>query len=216
MATQTPPSITIAKDGDLIIRLYKTDETLPIFTLATGRRVNGECLASFKVSRAALIKESAVFKAELRGYFAEAKSAIVDVEEGTIKSLELWFRIIHNAMTEAMYKIPIVEIWEAVAVADFRDFPETMLNGWFAKWLEQNKYMSLDEEDMRQLLYPCRLLNYRGGSPVLPHAFAFMTKTLAYEAVEHITEINPTHHRHLHLMGNEASFFMGTVATNKC
>jgi len=216
MATQSAPRIiTIATNGDLTIRLYKVDATSPPFTLATGRTVNGRLLASFKVSRDILIKESSTFKAALQGFFAEAKSSIVDVEEGTVTSLELWFRIIHNAMTEDMYAIPIIEIWEAIAVADFRDFPETMLNDWFAKWLQRKNYEKLGGKEMRQLLYPCRLLNYGEGSSVLPRAFAFMTKKLAYEAVEHIVEINPTRHYYLHLMGNEVSYAKPRISYNR-
>ena len=202
MATPvTPQTLTIVEDGDLTIRLFKAPKRIPNFTMTARGR--GSFLASFKVSRDVLAKESAVFKAELRGFFAEAKSSVVDVEEGTVKSLELWFRIIHNAMTEAMYEIPIVEIWEALAVADFRDFPETMLNGWFAKWLTQMDYQTIDLFEMRQLLYPCRLIDYECGSSVLPEAFAYMTRMLAYKSTKHITEFNPTSHYHLHLLGNE-------------
>ena len=150
-----------------------------------------------------LIAESPVFKAELKGNFAEGKLKILDTQEGTVDSLELWFRAIHNKITQNMYCIPIEEVWEALEVANYRQLPERSLNDWFGTWLETNDIESLELDEMRELLYPCKAFDYAGGNEIIPKAFAFFTKSLAYQVAEHITEINPTAHRHFHLQSNE-------------
>ncbi|KAH8601720.1 hypothetical protein B0O99DRAFT_588906 [Bisporella sp. PMI_857] len=207
--TASPKNIVIDEDGDLTIRLYESNRLEPTITLADGKRLNGRFLASFKVSRQTLVDNSKQFKAELQGYFTEATRSVVDTRNGTATSLELWFRSIHNKVTDEMYAIPIEEIWEALQVADFRDFAETSLNSWFAEYLKRKKLAELDLDDMRQLLYPCKAFNHGAGATEIAKAWAFMTKALAYKLDGHITELNPTCHYGLHLQHNEIGAING-------
>ncbi|KAG9246759.1 hypothetical protein BJ878DRAFT_565502 [Calycina marina] len=90
-------------------------------------------------------------------------------------------------MVFEMYEIPTVEIWEALAIADNCDFPETVLNKCFVTWLLKD-CKKLNVEEMRELPYPC---------------------ILAFELTEHITEYNLTDHHPIHLGGNEAGSMNG-------
>ena len=147
------------------------------------------------VSRQVLIDNSSQFKALLRGKFEEANQNVIDIQEGTIKSLELWFRVLHNEMTDEMYTLPTKEVWEAIEVCGYRDFDINKLKPWFFKWMERKEIKKLDHYEMRELLYPCQEFVHAKG-------FALLTKTLAYKMADHITELNPTRHYGHHLDPN--------------
>ena len=127
----------------------------------------------------------------------EASRKVIDVQEGTVASLELWFRVLHNKMTDEMYAISIKDVWEAIEVCGYRQFDLNKLKGdtWFAKWIGRKDIKTLTHGQMRMLLFPCHEFDHA-------LSFAVLTRRLAYETAEHITEINPTEHRHLHLDGN--------------
>ncbi|PQE29546.1 BTB POZ fold protein [Rutstroemia sp. NJR-2017a WRK4] len=127
--------ITISSDGDLIIRLVKE---------ATGRRQsNGEekeqvrTLTSFLVQREILSKSSPQFDALLNGHFRETDESIVDIQDGTALSLELWFRILHNTMTEEMYTLPVDEVIEAIEVCGYRHLQIDWLGEWAEEWFRR-------------------------------------------------------------------------------
>lgn len=128
MATETPRIIVIANTGDLNVRLYKTEGETEVFIPADGKRLTGRALASFKVSRKVLIENSDEFKTMLGGHVTNARQAIIDIQTGTVTSLELWFRVLHDAVTEDMSAIPINEIWEAIEVSESHEFHIKKLN----------------------------------------------------------------------------------------
>ena len=147
------------------------------------------------VSRKVLIDNSSQFRALLAGPFREANQAVIDIQGGTTKSLELWFRVLHKQMTDDMYKLPVKEVWEALEVCEYRDFDIDDLKPWFTEWMDQKDYKKLELHEMRELLYPCHEFDHAEG-------FAFLTMTLAYQMSGHITESNPTTHRAHHLGPN--------------
>jgi hypothetical protein len=190
---EIPKIVTIDPEGDLTINFYEPIKNGPAYV--GGKRNLGRVLAIFKVSRQVLSKNSPQFGTMLMGVFEEAGQRVIDIQEGTVNSLELWFRVLHDAMTDEMYCIPVKDVWEAIEVCCYRDFDIEKLYTWFEKWFS---FMNLEElklEDMCKLLYPCHEFDHAEG-------FAFLTKSLAYRAAGHIPEINPTSHRHHHLEGN--------------
>jgi hypothetical protein len=191
--------IIIAPEGDLTIRLYDDLENGATFNSARGKMIPGHVLAWFKVSRQILVSNSTQFSRMLSGPFLESKQTIIDVREGTLSSLELCFRILHGEMTDSMYELPIKEVWEVIEVCGFRDVEISKLSDWFDKWWEKKRSCDtdacLDMPEMRQLLFPAHEFDNA-------KAFQYLTRRLAYEMSEHITEINPTLHRHLHLEPN--------------
>jgi hypothetical protein len=178
-----------------MVRLYKTKDETEFIILADGKKITGRVLASYKVSRKILIENSNQFNVMLNGNFAEARQSTVDIKEGTVESLELWFRVLHGTMSEDMYTIPIHEVWEAIEVAQYRGFPIEKLNAWFSNWFSRKDFTKMDIDEMRALLYPCKEFDHA-------HAFAKLTRHLAYNMADHITEENPTRHRDHHLDGN--------------
>jgi hypothetical protein len=123
------------------------------------------------------------------------RPAVVDITEGTVASLELWFRVLHDKMIDEMYTVSNKDVWEAIEVCGYRAFDIEKLNAWFAKWWEKKEQSSIKLPEMRQLLFPCHEFDHAQG-------WKFVTRKLVYESSEHITEDNPTAHRHLQLEGN--------------
>ena len=68
------------------------------------------------------------------------------------------------------------------------------LKPWFADWYKKQIFDEddLDEDEQRQLLFPCWSFDH-------PNGFAMATHFLAYNNFRHIKERNPTEFRDLHL-----------------
>ena len=153
-----------------------------------------------RISKKVLISESKVFATMFRNRetmaWAEAASAVIDIEDENITSVELWFRAIHpGAMTDAMYGISITEVWNTIQASYAYAFQLEKLNAWFAEWIKRNggefcSNFSVDE--LAQLVYPCQEFDHA-------HAFANVTRRLAYEVEGHINDKNPTDYHNLHL-----------------
>ena len=131
----------------------------------------------------------------LSGQFLEAHSKEITFKEDTIASVDLWLRCFHQAFDDACYSIPIKEVWNALAFAKKYLIEPLMLKSWFSKYWGRVDQEKLKLIAMRQYMYPAYAFDN-------PFAFAFITKSLAYKSADHVTEINPTEHRHLHLDGN--------------
>jgi hypothetical protein len=125
--------IIIDAEGDLTIRLYETLKNGATFIGATGKMTSGHILATFKVKRQLLVDNSSQFGTMLSGGFAESRQSVIDIKEGTVASLELWFRVLHDKMTDDMYVIANKDVWEAIEICGYRDFDIEKLKGWFAK-----------------------------------------------------------------------------------
>lgn len=169
--------------------------------LAANRKenVSGRILAIMKVSRKVLVDNSEPFKFEFTGKrWEEATQGTVDMEVDTVISVEVCLRALHNRMTEEMYAVPVEEVWEVIQYCEYRRIDVSKLKVWFDKWLEVRdikKIKIVDTDEMRKLLFPCYVFDHAKG-------FAFLTKSLAYRMSDHVTEINPTAYRSLHLDGN--------------
>jgi hypothetical protein len=184
--------IKVDPQGDLILRLYQRTFGGETFVGGSDETVSGRILATFRVSRQVLSDNSSYFKTLLRGAFHEAGQSVVDVRDGTINSLELVFRVIHDKMTIEMYSIPVADVWEVIEVCNYRNVDIEEFETWFARWIRSKQQNSLDIEDMRMLLYPCHEFDHAV-------CFARFTKKLVYEMPRHITERNPTELDHHHL-----------------
>ncbi|TAQ88034.1 hypothetical protein B7494_g3642 [Chlorociboria aeruginascens] len=129
-----PLSIAIGPDSGLTIRLveeeYATGPVGDVF-------INTKALATMKVSWKLLENSSGKFKAQLADHFKESTEIAVGLYEGIVKSLELWFRVLHRNMMDDVYDISIKDVWEAIEVAGYQDFQTQKLNEWFGKCLER-------------------------------------------------------------------------------
>ena len=178
--------ITIADNANLIVRVIEYDDEV---ITATGQPPLVRQIAEFRVHREALIRSSRVLASFLGSGFAEARQDSVDLNGDSILAMEVWFRIIHGCAMETTYDIPIENMWHIVIAADKYDLDIKQLKDWFENWYHcQNK----DSLEPRELLYPCYAFDYARG-------FLLATKTVVYETVGHITEVNPTRHYELHL-----------------
>ncbi|CAD6439793.1 edf7e636-9234-4d39-9322-fb10b814c5d1 [Sclerotinia trifoliorum] len=80
-----------------------TSQKPPATHPVTGEEFTIEAtLAHYKVSRKVLTESSKVWDASLREHFRVSKSSVVPVYFGTVKSLELWFRIVHDTMVDEL------------------------------------------------------------------------------------------------------------------
>jgi hypothetical protein len=176
--------------GDLTIKVVEND-----FTVRDGDGSHPlRKAALMKVSREVLMNHSPVFKTMLGGVFKEAGSNSVDLEESTICSVELWFRVLHGNLVDDSYLIDTVELWEAIEFSRKYLIHVEKLNAWFATYWSRLNMGNLDLDDFKELIYPAQAFDH-------PVAFAYITKKLAYYCSGHIEEENPSRHRHLHVEG---------------
>jgi len=199
--------IVIDPIGDLILRMYTTTKVEgEYFNSAKNcQPTEGKILKEMKVSRKVMIDNSTFFKSMLTKNWSEKAQEVVDIEiseTSDVHSAELWFRVFHgNDLPSDLYKLPIKVVWEVIQYAGFLQGASstqadlTKLRTWFAGLLELKDINKLSHKELRMLLYPCYVFDHAKG-------FAKMTKRLAYEVSDHITEENPTGHRRLHVDGN--------------
>lgn len=187
--------IVIDESGDLTLKIIEYEDR----TTSLGNQrslsqgfVDQEPIIrktqDFQVCRQVLVHSSFVFKQLLSTTFAEASQSTVTLKEDGVDTIEIWFRVMHNTITESTYDVPLSEMWNLVAAADKYDLNIHDLNEWFAKWHKKNS----STYDTHQLLYPCYRFDHALG-------FAQATKGLAYNNTGHITKSNPTKHFELHL-----------------
>ncbi|KAL2075341.1 hypothetical protein VTL71DRAFT_284 [Oculimacula yallundae] len=201
--TATPPTvqgiplIVVDPAGDLFLRFYVTSSSQEI-TLVKGHKVNGEFIATMKVSRRVLMMNSASSMAMLNpsGSWIESGSTTVDLCDENVAAVELWMKVLHDKVNGESFKTTTIEtIWIAIEASRFYFFQLELLGPWFAEWLgvkggKRLTNFSIDE--LRQLMYLCHEFDNAEG-------FAIVTRRLAYENEGHITELNPTKFHHLHL-----------------
>ena len=120
--------------------------------------------------------------------FKEVTSDAVVLEGDHTRSIDIWFRAIHDAI-HSDYTVPLAEMWHIVAAGDKYDLDIKLLWPWFAKWYDLQNISILDA---RQLLYPCYTFNHAQG-------FMSASKKLVYGTIGHINEKNPTELFELHL-----------------
>lgn len=179
--------VVIDKPGDLMVRVSEYDEEVsgpddqhPVFCQ----------IVDFRVSRDVLVTRSPYFKKLLRSpNFAEARKDTVSLEGDRVKSMDIWFRILHAVDVDDTAAVALDEMWFLTAACDKYDLNIDDLKDWFALWYGMQ---DLDDFKPNQLLYPCWIFDH-------PKGFAVATKRLAYEETGHITEHNPTNHHELHL-----------------
>jgi hypothetical protein len=130
---------------------------------------------------------------------------VIDIEDSKFGIAELWFRDFHNvALPSHSYRIPIEALWEVIyyghSLQNHAATPEDMkkLKTWFEKLMEDKVVPRLGLDEKRMLMYPCYVFDHA-------KAFAAVTRALAYEVSNWISELNPSRHRELHLDGNVIS-----------
>ncbi|KAF7864262.1 uncharacterized protein EAF02_010230 [Botrytis sinoallii] len=204
-----PHDIVIDPEGDISIHLIKEETAKhPV----TGEKSTIETtIACYKVSRKILSESSPVWDASLRGHFRESRSSTVPVYFGTLKSLELWFRIVHDVMVDEMYDIKVVDVYEAIEVCGNREWDIFKLSKstWAREWMNRQKHRELDLDGMCRLIYLAKELDF-------PREFMYMTRKLVYGTAEHIKDRNPTNHQHLHLDHTVINALNGAKGNLRC
>ncbi|KAF7941278.1 hypothetical protein BELL_0001g00280 [Botrytis elliptica] len=196
MASHSPPAppvhLVIDPKGDLTIRLIDKKTTIDPVTERESEQTT--VLATYIVCRKVLTDNSSVFNTCLKGWAKESKQTTVDIEDGTVKSYELWFRILHQDMIDEMYDLKAEEIYEAIQICGYRQMHDGIqkLRDWSPQWFKNQKIETKSLDKMRSFLYLTHELDRTGE-------FQFITRKLAYGMADHIQEANPSRHRHLHL-----------------
>ena len=151
-------------------------------------------LAIFRINKARLIESGAYFKYMLSKPWQEAIKPEITLEGDTALSIEIWFRLFHENLSDLpLDAVSIRELWHAVNACDKYEFDRKALTGWFGGWFQQNREdIRGDNELMRKLLFPCYAFDYAPG-------FQLLSKSLVYGYPFHITEINPTEVSSMHL-----------------
>lgn len=190
----------IDKDGDLTVAVVEYDDQVRD---SNGKRPIAQTM-QFLVRREVLIKNSSVFqKMFLPYHWREAQSESIKLEDDSVASMDIWFRIMHD--TSMVYNVPLEEMWRLVTACDKYQLDLSMLKPWFATWYQNHNIdqyyenWAITSEDKRSqlldprcLLYPCWIFDHAKG-------FMRATQFLTYNDTRHITERNPTIHRDLHL-----------------
>lgn len=175
----------------------KDDNIVEEFVASDGKTVlTGTVVATMQVSRQVLIDNSQSFKnqfAEKR--WKDSLATTLDMEIDTLPSVEIVFRVLHDAMIESLHEVAINEIWEIIQYCDYRQVECSKLQPWFTSWIAKHPIAKLERDEVKQLLYPCYIWDNA-------KAFAVLTQKLAYEEAGHVKEINPTSYYRHHLDGN--------------
>ncbi|GIJ87135.1 hypothetical protein Asppvi_006039 [Aspergillus pseudoviridinutans] len=125
------------------------------------------------------------------------KEDSIILNEETVRSMELWLRVLHST-TDALPKqsLSVEEVWHAIMAGDKYGFDLLELQIWFVAWYKEMRNASgkkaFLEEFAPQLLFPCYAFNYAEG-------FQELTRFMTYNEPRHIMEFNPTHHLQMHL-----------------
>lgn len=183
----------IDKDGDLTVTVIEYDEQARD---SNGKRPIAQTM-QFLVRREVLIKNSSYFKKMfLPSHWREAKSELIELEEDSVASMDIWFRAIHDI--NMVYDVPLEEMWRLVTACDKYHFDLSMLKPWFATWYQRHdidQYYNRRRArllDPRSLLYPCWILDHAKG-------FMRASRFLCYNSIGHISEVNPTIYYNLRL-----------------
>lgn len=193
----TPTIIEIVDFGDLVVQVYTPSVMGERYTNATGFSVPGKLLASFKVSRQALMRNSTKFEQLLdaEGLHPEGKQKTIDMKNNSSEAVEIWFRQFHGKITEETYKLKVEELRALIDCQREHAFKLEKLNDWFAKWMIVNggeHFEVFNLDDLRALMYPCQEFNHAEG-------FMYATMRLAYDTPGHVHEDVPPNYAHLHL-----------------
>jgi hypothetical protein len=97
--------IIIDEKGDLVIRVTE-------LTRDDGGERSVVGVEEFRVRRQTLIEASIVWRKMLGSLtWAEGSQDTVNFEDDPLKSTEILFRVLHNAVSEDTYEVPIKDIW---------------------------------------------------------------------------------------------------------
>jgi hypothetical protein len=131
--------IVIDPAGDLLVCLYDVDSNGEMFLGASQKMTPGRIVAIFRVICATLSANCPQPSSGTvtSGFIIGAKDNCIDINKGTVTSLELWFRVLHGAITPGMYAIPINEILEAVQASEDWGFNVGLLKDWFAEFWQR-------------------------------------------------------------------------------
>lgn len=159
-------------------------------------------IGEFLVKRQVLIQSSMVFRRMLGpGKFAEADKSIVELQEDRVKTMEIWFLILHGFLQGTSYtptrgdnrttgyNVEIEEMWHLVAACDKYNLDVSLLKNWFGVWYGRQEISKIEP---KMLLFPCWRFDHAAG-------FAACTKTMVYNNIWYIEEGNPTNYIDLHI-----------------
>ncbi|THV51991.1 hypothetical protein BGAL_0092g00040 [Botrytis galanthina] len=195
ITSTSPIHLVIDPEGDLTIRLVEKHCS---YTIRGKRSTTITVLATYLVSRKVLSTSSDEYEASIRRDSRGSFESVLEVQDGSVRSLELWFRILHGATSEEiehLQDLAIVDIWEALHVCQCRDLDINELKPWFNEWMKKKDFKQLTENEMDELMTPCYMLDHA-------RAFAWITKKKVYDSENHIHESNPSRHSYLHLPHN--------------
>jgi hypothetical protein len=193
--------INVSDAGDTTLYIHEYDPTIrqdersgdPVGESGAKKLAR---TASIKVQKDVLVGHSQYFKTTFEGRWC-IKESDVHLHGDTVRSMEVWLRVFHSA-TDAlpMKSISVKELWHTVMAGDKYGFDLQKLKSWFVAWCyamrNEHGKKKFFEELGPKLLFPC----YAFDDAV---DFQGLTKFITYNESRHITEINPTHHRQMHL-----------------
>ncbi|KAL8728593.1 MAG: hypothetical protein Q9181_005301 [Wetmoreana brouardii] len=126
--------ITIYPSGDLKIKVLEIDDTVYV---APGQEKPVLCEEEFLVKEQLITKHSKPLAMMVdRNSAYQSTDKTFALKGDTVKSMEIWFRAVHNTLTDMNPSIPVEEIWNITAAGDKYDFDVALLYKWFARWYE--------------------------------------------------------------------------------
>jgi hypothetical protein len=144
------------------------------------------CVHEFQVSKKVLC-EVDYFKVVISRNFGDTGKDSYEVKEDDPAALKVWLELLHRRMTASSLKVSIATVWHVLIVARKYDF-DVLGEGaqaWFNKWyMDTTRGKEFNTAQCRELIYPCYTFNHA-------HAFAAVTKKLAYNITGHIQESRP-------------------------
>ena len=148
--------------------------------------------ALFKVSKKVIEQNSEVLKKHIAQQCTEGEAYMIEIEEQHVEALQLWFRHMHNLMTEVWYNVDLMTVAQVIDVQYTYLFHLEKLESWFAIWMrnvsgagrnlpDEKPLREFGATELRSVMYFCHEFDHAQG-------FADATKRLAYEVTAHITE----------------------------
>jgi hypothetical protein len=188
----------ISESGDLTLRLYIVEDENDSFLAADQEKsITRRILATMAVSREVMLEHSPVYDAFFKRW-AKPDQGTVDFKvdkERALVGIEVVLRALHKTLLDASYAIDIEAIWEVIEWCNNRQIDTEKLEDWFSTWWEKRDKKNLEIDQMRMLLTPAYTFDHA-------HAFAFLTRYIAYNMADHITEYNPSGYWSIHLNNN--------------
>lgn len=164
--------IQVTPASDLVVKVIEPTDS-------------GSRMANLHVSKAMLMQKSDYFRAMFSSEWADSTNAAITINDFSIKSIELWLKLVHKTPADFSKFVSVQDVWFAIKAYDYYGFEKNTLGIWLRSYyaeLDQDKFTSA--AFLSQLLLPFYFLGNEKG-------FQHLTKAIVYRTVDRISDEFP-------------------------